>query len=165
ERGEREDHQAEHEHAAAPEEISRPPAEQEQAGEGEGVGADHPLEPLRRESELVLDRGQRDRDDRRVEDDHEECAAEKCQRPPPTWVGCASGYIFVPAFHVPARAYQSVVGRYVRITTPVASVSAATSPSAAFAPSRKSSVPRPTKTGWTHTRSSSSKCRSSNASP
>src|SRR5262249_49978874 len=90
-RGEREEDEADHEHSAAPEQIGRPAAEQEQAGKGERVGADHPLQPLGRETEIVLDRGQRDRHDRRIEDDHEEGAAEQRQRPPAAGIGLGWG--------------------------------------------------------------------------
>src|SRR5689334_2209402 len=65
------------------------PAEQQEAGEGERLGAHHPLQPLRRESEFVLDRGQGDGDDRGVENDHEERAAEKREGAPAAGVGPA----------------------------------------------------------------------------
>jgi hypothetical protein len=85
-----EDDEPDHEHAPAAEQVGCPPAEQEETGEGEGVGAHHPLQPLRRESELVLDRGERDGDDRRIEDDHEEGAAEERERPPTARIGNGS---------------------------------------------------------------------------
>jgi len=46
----REAHDTGHEHAAAPEQVGRPPSEQQQAAEGEGVGAQHPLQALLREA-------------------------------------------------------------------------------------------------------------------
>jgi hypothetical protein len=88
ERGEREEDDADHEHAAAPEQVGRPPAEQQQAGEGQGVGTNHPLQPLRREAELLLDRGDRNGHDRRIQDDHEERTTKQRQRPPAAGVGC-----------------------------------------------------------------------------
>jgi hypothetical protein len=81
-RSEREDRHADHEHAAAPEKVGGAATEQEQAGEGERVGADHPLQPLRREVELFLDRGKRDGHDRGVQDHHEKGTAEERERPP-----------------------------------------------------------------------------------
>src|SRR5262245_47446752 len=65
-------------------------------GRRERVRADHPLQPLRRESEVFLDRRQRDGHDRRVEDDHEEGAAEQRQRPPTARVGLRWGWCGVP---------------------------------------------------------------------
>ena len=56
-RSEREQTDADHEDPPPPEQVGGPPSEQEQAGEREGVGAHHPLQPLRREAEILLDRG------------------------------------------------------------------------------------------------------------
>ena len=39
-----------------PEQVGRAPAEEEEAAEGERVGADHPLQVLLREAEVALDR-------------------------------------------------------------------------------------------------------------
>ena len=87
ERGDGEEEDADDEHPPAPEQVGRPSSEQQQAGEGERVGADHPLQPLLREAEVGLDRGQRDDHDRRVEDHHQEGAAEEGERPPATRIG------------------------------------------------------------------------------
>ena len=81
-RSEREQTHADHEDPPPPEQVGGPPAEQEQAGERERIGAHHPLQPSRREAEILLDRGESDGHDRRVEDDHEERAAEQGERPP-----------------------------------------------------------------------------------
>src|SRR5919197_1310314 len=70
------------EQAPAPEQVGRPSSEQEQAAEGERVGAQHPLQALLREADVRLDRGQRHEHDRAVEDHHEEGAAEERERPP-----------------------------------------------------------------------------------
>ena len=86
-RRDREEDEPDHEHAAAPEQVRCTATQQEEAGEGEGVGAHDPLEPLRREAEVRLDRRERDVHDRRVEDDHEERAAEEGERPPPPGIG------------------------------------------------------------------------------
>ena len=45
-RGEREQHQPGDEHAPAPEQVSRAPAEQQEAGERDRVGVDDPLQVL-----------------------------------------------------------------------------------------------------------------------
>ena len=75
-----------HEQPAAAEQVGGTAAQQEQTGEGERVGADHPLQPLLGEVESRLDRGQRDDHDIGVEDDHEERAAEQRERPPAAWI-------------------------------------------------------------------------------
>ena len=81
-RSEREESEADHEHPPPPEQVRGSPSEQEQPGEGEGIGAHYPLQPLRREGEILLDRGESDGHDRGVENDHEEGAAEEGERPP-----------------------------------------------------------------------------------
>ena len=60
------------EHAPASEAVAERGAGQQQDGVGEDVGVDGPLERLDRGAEVAVDRGQRDRDDEIVEDDHEE---------------------------------------------------------------------------------------------
>ena len=59
------------EHAATPEQVGGAAAEQEEAGEGERVGVDDPLQPGVGETEAAVDRRQRHVHDRDVEDDHE----------------------------------------------------------------------------------------------
>ena len=63
------------------------PGEQQQAAEGDQVGVDDPGEVALREAEVVLDRGQRDVHDRRVEDDHQHARAEHVEREPAGAVG------------------------------------------------------------------------------
>ena len=70
-RGEREQEQARDEHPPAPEQVSRAAAEEQEAGEGDRIGVDDPLQVDLGEVEPRADRGQRDVDDRDVEDDHE----------------------------------------------------------------------------------------------
>ena len=70
-RGGREEQQPGHEHAPAAEQVGGAAAEEQEAGEGQRVGVDHPLQVDGREAEVVADRRQRDVDDRDVEDDHE----------------------------------------------------------------------------------------------
>ena len=52
ERAEREDDEAEHEDAPAPEQVGSAAAEQQEAAEDERVGADHPLQVFLREAEV-----------------------------------------------------------------------------------------------------------------
>jgi len=58
--------------ATAAEEICCSTAEQEKSAERDPVGGDDPLEIRFREVELLADRGQRDIDNREVDDCHEE---------------------------------------------------------------------------------------------
>ena len=88
ERRGREEQDTGHEQAPAPEQVGRPSSEQEQAAEGERVGAQHPLQALLGEAEVRLDRGQRHEHDRGVEEHHEEGAAEERKRPPAPGIGC-----------------------------------------------------------------------------
>ena len=90
----REDGEAGDEHAAAPEQVGRAAAEQQEAAEDERVGADHPLQVLLREPEVGLDRGQRDVHDRDVEDDHELHDAEEGECPP--FARCRRDHVGTP---------------------------------------------------------------------
>ncbi len=56
---------------AGAEQVAGAAAEHQEAGEGEGVGVDDPLQAGLGEAERVVDRGQRDVDDRDVEDHHQ----------------------------------------------------------------------------------------------
>ena len=82
ERRGREEQDTGHEHATAPEQVGRASSEQQQAAEGERVGAQHPRQVLLRKAEIGSDRGQRHDRDRAVEKHHEERAAKKRERPP-----------------------------------------------------------------------------------
>ena len=72
-----------HEHPPAAEQVGEPPAEQQEAAEGEHVGVDDPGEVVLGEVEGGADRRQRDVDDRGVEDDDELRHAQQRQRDPP----------------------------------------------------------------------------------
>ena len=63
--------QAGDERPLAAEQVGDPAAEQQQAAERERVGGDHPLAVVVGEAEVALGGGQRDVDDRHVEDDHQ----------------------------------------------------------------------------------------------
>ncbi len=75
-RGEREQGDADQEQAPMPVEITEPPAEQQEAAEGEQVGVDDPRKRRLGEPEVGPDRRQRDVHDRRVEHDHQGAGAE-----------------------------------------------------------------------------------------
>src|SRR6476646_8129346 len=81
-RSEGEEHQPEHEDAAAAEQVGKPAAEQEEAAEGEHVGVDQPGQAALAEVECVFDRRQGDVDDRGVQHDHELSRAEQDQGDP-----------------------------------------------------------------------------------
>ena len=70
-RGEREEDEADGEDTTAAEQVGHATAEQQEAAEDERVGVDDPGEVLLGEVEVAADRGQRDVDDRGVEDDDE----------------------------------------------------------------------------------------------
>jgi hypothetical protein len=76
-----------------PEQVTQPPPEQKEAAECDQVRVDDPGERLFRETEIRADRGQRDADDRHVEDDHQVAKAEdeECEPAPFVEVGPASG--------------------------------------------------------------------------
>ena len=84
--GRREDRHPDHEDAPAPEQVGRPSREEQEAAEGDRVGADHPLQVLPREVECLADRRQRDVHDRDVEDRHEEGDADKREGLPPAGI-------------------------------------------------------------------------------
>ena len=71
ERGEREQHEADHEHPPASEQVGHPAAQQQEAAEGQRVGVHDPREVRAREVQRPPDRRQRDVDDRGVDHDHE----------------------------------------------------------------------------------------------
>jgi hypothetical protein len=77
-----EDEEADHEQAAAPDEVGQPAAEKKGPTEEDGVGGDDPLEARRRETEIGLDRRKRDVDDRDVQDHHELCGHDQREGAP-----------------------------------------------------------------------------------
>ncbi|MNK58488.1 hypothetical protein D3C87_775610 [compost metagenome] len=74
-RGEREQQQAEHEHAAPAEQVAQPPARDQARGGGQAVARHHQLQRARAGLQVVLHRWQRDVDDEEIEH-HQEGAAE-----------------------------------------------------------------------------------------
>ncbi len=81
-RGRGEDPEADQEDAPLADQVAEAPREQEQAAERDQVGVHDPGEVALGEAEVVLDRRQRDVDDRRVEHDHQQPAAEHVEREP-----------------------------------------------------------------------------------
>ena len=75
------------ERAAAPEPVTQAARGEQQAGEHQRVGVDHPLQLAVRRVELAHDRRDRDVEDRVVEHDHEQAEAEDGEDPPATVVG------------------------------------------------------------------------------
>ncbi len=71
EAGHREQGQADEEDLAPPVQVRGAATEKQEAGEGQRVGVDDPLQPRSAEVQVTLDRGQGDVDDGSVEDDHE----------------------------------------------------------------------------------------------
>ena len=88
ERDEGEERQSGHEHLAPPEQVAHATTEQQESAERQRVGADDPLEVLRREVEILLDRRERDVHDRHVEDDHQVGDAEDGECLPAARIGC-----------------------------------------------------------------------------
>ena len=64
------------------EQIAEPPAQQQEAPEGQKVAVHHPGERGLGEAEILLDRGQRHVHDRAVENDHQRAQAENYQGEP-----------------------------------------------------------------------------------
>ena len=91
-RREAEDDEADGERALAAVAVTEGPEGEEQAGEHEGVGVDDPLEVADAGTELAHHRGQRDVDDRVVDDDHEHAHAQHRQRQPSRIAHRALGY-------------------------------------------------------------------------
>ena len=71
-----EDDEAEGERALAPEPVAEAAGGEQQAGEHERVGVDHPLEVADARAEVAHQGGQRDVDDRVVDHDHEQAHAQ-----------------------------------------------------------------------------------------
>ena len=90
----REHRQRAEQHAPAPEQVGRAPAEQQQAAVAEHVTAHHPLQGRGGEAEVGVDAGERDADHRDVQSVEEEDAAEDEERDPgaPVEGGGVSGW-------------------------------------------------------------------------
>ena len=78
----REDGEAHQKDATPPEEVGGPATEEEETGEGQRVGVDHPLQARGAEVQVTLDGRQRHVHDRCVEDDHELADADKREDEP-----------------------------------------------------------------------------------
>jgi hypothetical protein len=80
--GEGEQAEPDAEHQPPSEQIGQCPCGQEQRGEGESVGVDHPLDLREARLELLGHARERHVDDRDVEQEHERRRAHDDQRPP-----------------------------------------------------------------------------------
>jgi hypothetical protein len=80
--GDREEGEAGEEDPLATDQVAKPSGHQEEAPVGDEVGADHPCEVGLREAQIALDDGQRDVDDRHVDDHHQLPEAYDDQRHP-----------------------------------------------------------------------------------
>ena len=90
-RGQREERDPAEEHPPVPHDVTEPAAEEQEPAERQQVRVHDPRERLLREAEVLPDRGQRDPDDRHVEDDHQIAEAEHDQREP-TGTGVGDGH-------------------------------------------------------------------------
>ena len=80
ERAHREQGRAGHQQAPASDQVGRASAEQQEPAVGDEVAAEHPLQALLGEAQVVADRRQRDVHDRGVDDVHELDRAQQQQR-------------------------------------------------------------------------------------
>ena len=81
-RGDGEEGDAGEEDALAAEQVAEPAGHQQEAPVGDEVGADDPREVGLREAQVALDDGERDVDDRHVDDHHQLTEADDDQRHP-----------------------------------------------------------------------------------
>jgi hypothetical protein len=79
-RGQAEQHRAGDEDAAAAEQVGGAAAQQHEPAVGQQVGAGHPLQALHREVQGLADRGQRQVDDRRVDEVEKRDSTEQRER-------------------------------------------------------------------------------------
>jgi AcrR family transcriptional regulator len=86
-----EDHPRDEEPAAA-QQVGQAAAQQQEAAEDQGVGVDDPRQVVLLEVQVAADRGQRDVDDRGVEDDDELRAGQEGEREPLGWGGGRRGH-------------------------------------------------------------------------
>ena len=77
-----EDRQADHQDAAAPEQVGRATAEEQETAEGQTVGGHDPLEVGFAEMQAAADRGQCHIDNREIDDGHEERHGQDGESPP-----------------------------------------------------------------------------------
>ncbi len=95
-RGQREDDQSEHEHAASPQQVGHPPAQQQKAAERQRVGIHDPGQVVAGEVQVSADRRQRDVHDRRVDHDHELHHRQQREREI-LGAGCKRGHRLIPS--------------------------------------------------------------------
>ena len=99
----REHGDSDQEEAALAVQVAEPAAEQQKASVREQVRVHHPREGRVGETEIVLDRGERDADDRDVEDDHQARQAEDVEGEP-----AGSGVEFAHRLLVPFVRFRSL---------------------------------------------------------
>ena len=80
--GQGEEHEADGEHAPPAVHVTEDTGREQEGGQGQGVGVDHPLEVLEGRVQGDLDVGQRDVHDRDVEQQHERAEADGDEGPP-----------------------------------------------------------------------------------
>ena len=85
ERGQREQAEADREHELAAEQVGERAGGQQERGQGQRVGVDHPLDVREARVQIGRDLRQRDVHDRDVEQQHERRDADNQQRPPLTF--------------------------------------------------------------------------------
>ncbi len=83
----REDGEADQEDPALADQVAEAAGQQQQAAERDQVGVHHPRQVALGEVEVVLDRGQRDVHDRRVDHDHQHARAQHVERYPAGAIG------------------------------------------------------------------------------
>jgi hypothetical protein len=81
-RRDREESEADREHELAAEQVGQRPSGEQQRGERQRIGVDHPLDVGEARVQVGGDLGQRDVDDRDVEQQHERRHADDHERPP-----------------------------------------------------------------------------------
>ena len=92
ERGCHEQQEPDHEHQTTAEQVGHAASEEQEAAEGQGVAARHPLQVRGREVQGTLDRRQRNVDDRDVDHQHELRGAEEAERDPAAGVRRRGGH-------------------------------------------------------------------------
>src|SRR5207244_5829697 len=111
---------ADHEHAPAPEQVTRAPAEQQEAAERDRVCGDDPLKIFLRDVERGLDRRQRDVDDRDVEHGHEHRDADEREGQPAAGIrrvisrlhlSPSTRFSFRETYYCPSGSFSSGAGR------------------------------------------------------
>ena len=105
--------EADEEHPAPSQVVGDPAAEEEQAAEGQGIGAHHPLAIGHRDVQRPLGRGQGHDDHRGVEHDHQLGHRDHGKGPVPTRVGCGGQVLRWWSDHVDCHGCLLVSNPYV----------------------------------------------------